>query len=45
MEPPAVSGTLRLVDLRQILDVFLEQANNGLRDLVESAPGKTDGDR
>jgi hypothetical protein len=46
MEPPAaVSGTLRLIDLRHIFDGFLEQASNGLSSVVENAPSKTDVER
>ena len=41
----ALSGALRLVDLRHILDVFLEQTDVGLRDLTNGSIARSDADR
>ena len=41
----ALAGALRLVDLRHVLDAFLEQAHAGLRDLTEAQPARSDADR
>lgn len=41
----ALLGALRLVDLRQILDVFLEQTHAGLRGLTDGSTARSDADR
>lgn len=41
----ALSGGLRLVDVRQILDVFLEQTSSQLGELSAQLGGQGDADR
>lgn len=41
----ALSGGLRLIDVRQILDVFLEQTHSHLRDLSLNLEAQGDDDR
>lgn len=44
-QEPELSGALRLTDLRHVLDVVVEQAYRGLRQLAERLPGEADGER
>jgi len=44
-QEPELSGALRLTDLRHVLDVVVEQAYGGLRQLADSLPGEPDAER
>jgi len=44
-QEPELSGALRLTDLRHVLDVVVEQAYGGLRQLADSLPSEPDAER